>query len=270
MLNREQRKFEAERISSICRVGKYTINGINVHLKDLPSIQEYRGEEFDNIVNLNKKVIKLSDLDVELTDKSVVDVVIEECRKSNNTYKVGVLNFASAVSPGGGFLSGALAQEECLCQSSTLHSQLTTSPLYELNRRDFNYGLYRDFCIISETEFIRDSEYNFLEDPQIAYVVTSAAVNKRKAKVSDDIVDNVMARRMVKIIKEFAKIECKVIILGAFGCGVFGNSSEFVIQEWINILRSYGGYFDKVIFSIYKDTEKYNIFDRYLADAFGG
>ncbi|KAJ7032799.1 hypothetical protein C8F04DRAFT_1106576 [Mycena alexandri] len=42
------------------------------------------------------------------------------------TRKIGVLNFASANRPGGGFLGGARAQEESIARSSNLYSSLMT------------------------------------------------------------------------------------------------------------------------------------------------
>jgi hypothetical protein len=47
------------------------------------------------------------------------------------TGPVLALNFASAKNPGGGFLSGAQAQEESLARASTLYASLQGQPLYE-------------------------------------------------------------------------------------------------------------------------------------------
>lgn len=55
---------------------------------------------------------------------------------------VGVLNFASAKNPGGGFRTGAQAQEESLCRTSSLYLSLTqnrfVNEFYDYHRRTRN------------------------------------------------------------------------------------------------------------------------------------
>ena len=65
---------------------------------------------------------------------------------------IGVLNFASAKNPGGGFLRGASAQEESLARTSSLYLALTEerfiNEFYDYNRRGRS-GVYSDRLIYS-------------------------------------------------------------------------------------------------------------------------
>lgn len=65
---------------------------------------------------------------------------------------IGVLNFASAKNPGGGFLRGASAQEESLARTSSLYLALTEerfiNGFYDYNRRGRS-GVYSDRLIYS-------------------------------------------------------------------------------------------------------------------------
>ena len=49
--------------------------------------------------------------------------------------RIGVLNFASAKRPGGGFLNGSAAQEESLARSSALYVSLQQQPVFYAEHR---------------------------------------------------------------------------------------------------------------------------------------
>ena len=68
-------------------------------------------------------------------------------------FNPAALNFASATSPGGGFLDGARAQEEYLARSSALWSCLRENPMYRLHRgrNDPFYTDYVIYCAASLT-----------------------------------------------------------------------------------------------------------------------
>ena len=59
-----------------------------------------------------------------------------------------LLNFASAKSPGGGFLNGARAQEEYLARSSCLYQCIRWNPMYAFHRANDD-PLYTDYAIYS-------------------------------------------------------------------------------------------------------------------------
>jgi uncharacterized protein (TIGR02452 family) len=70
------------------------------------------------------------------------------------------LNFASAGSPGGGFLNGARAQEEYLARSSALYGCLQNNPMYRYHQ-SLRDPFYSDYVIYSpRVVIIRDDDGN--------------------------------------------------------------------------------------------------------------
>ncbi|KAI9511472.1 hypothetical protein F5148DRAFT_1170718 [Russula earlei] len=180
--------------------------------------------------------------------------------------RVGVLSFASATKPGGGFLSGAHAQEESLARASTLYASLVTSTstrFYDHHKRDRRGGFYSHAMIFSPSVIVlRDDAGRWVPPYQIE-VVTSAAVNagvvrERAGENPDpDIgarIEGVMRERMARILFLFEQQGIRNIVLGSFGTGVFRNDVSMIADIWFDLLAEEGARFmhsfDRVVFGI--------------------
>jgi uncharacterized protein (TIGR02452 family) len=94
---------------------------------------------------------------------------------------VVALNFASARSPGGGFLGGAKAQEEDLARGSALYAcQLPQRAYYDANRA-CDSMLYTDHLIYSpDVPFFRDDRNGLLEAPFLVSIITAPRPRRRR------------------------------------------------------------------------------------------
>jgi len=189
----------------------------------------------------------------EVLNQSTVRAVIESASVCNN---VAVLNFASAKNPGGGFLSGAMAQEEALAAASGLYRTLILHRQYYETNRYCSSMMYTDYGIYSpDVVFFRDADNRLLEEPVACSVLTLPAVNMGQVKAKRENVSqakHVMKDRMRLCLSIFAQRENEIIILGAWGCGVFGNDPADVAKWWNELLseEGYGIFFEKVLFAV--------------------
>lgn len=168
---------------------------------------------------------------------------------------IGVLNFASAKNPGGGFLNGAKAQEESLTVSSTLYPTLTAhSEYYEKNRANksmmyLNYGIYSPNVV-----FFRNEAFHLVHTPVKASVLTLPAVNLGQVILKGENAEEAkkaMRRRMKLALGIFAEQKAKHLVLGAYGCGVFRNDPNEIAAWWKELLEEgMGKYFDSVFHAV--------------------
>ncbi|NHZ41964.1 TIGR02452 family protein [Massilia aquatica] len=141
------------------------------------------------------------------------------------------LNFASAKNPGGGFLGGAEAQEENLAKSSGLYACIVQmTDMYNANRA-LRSCIYNDDMIYSpKVPVFRDDAYGFLDAPYLASFVTAPAVNRgalaRNEPERMRDVESCMLQRIDKLLALALHHGHSDLILGAWGCGVFGNLPE--------------------------------------------
>lgn len=189
---------------------------------------------------------------------------------------LAALNIASARNPGGGFLGGAQAQEESLARSSALYaSQLQVPAFYEDHRRSSSL-LYSDAMILSpHCPVFRDDDGGLLDRPHAVSFITSAAPNagairqQRREREQREI-ESTLRRRSECVLALAAVQGYRRLVLGAWGCGVFGNDPLQVAAVFAQLLHgAWQGRFEHVVFSVLDTSLAQSTF-RAFRDALSG
>lgn len=247
MLNRFNLINISKQNLEIFQKGYYILGNTQVNLNNIKGeSKEYKAPLLrKGIVVPNETKITFSNLDT-----------IEATRKFTSQSKsVCVLNFASAKHPGGGFVNGSLAQEEMLCYKSNLYNVLIKhKDLYDWSMHNLNNGLYKSWAIYSNSIVVFRENDLKLCGPSTINVITCPAVNKNIAikKFSSDKIYKEMYNRCKFIMDIAIENNQKNLILGAFGCGVFGNDPKDVANIFYDLFinEDYLKYFSNIEFAI--------------------
>lgn len=185
-----------------------------------------------------------------------------EAAKNYKGKKVAVLNYANAYSIGGNpFYAGA--QEESLCRCSTLLPCLQCSEqnfyqkhidMYRSGKMDYLGNddlIYTPDVVVFKTDERTDPVYPQMLEHDEWYkvnVITSAAPEMYKVFGRPENYQEIIHSRVKKILDVAYREGNEVIILGAWGCGVFKNSLEIVAHEFVSQLKNYN--FETVEFAL--------------------
>lgn len=169
-----------------------------------------------------------------------------------------VLNFANAHHAGGGFLLGANAQEEALCRCSTLYASINSkaaAKMYRYNNTHLN-AVESDYMLLSpEVLVFRNPQCELIAEPFSAAVITTPAPNRRGAAVfaSASTVQQTFLRRIRIILRLAAARGYRNLILGAWGCGAFGNDPKLVAECFREALgeQELARCFAEICFAVY-------------------
>ena len=195
---------------------------------------------------------------IEVTNETTLSAASRQIAMG---YRPVALNFASATSPGGGFLTGARAQEEYLARSSCLYECIRGNPMYEFHRNHYS-PLYSDYVIYSpDVPVFRDDEGTLLEKPYLCSFITCPAVNAKVVLERDPTrgpeIRSAMWERMLKVLAIAAFDGHETLILGAWGCGVFGNDPGEIAEMFNRALAGqYRGAFARVVFAVVDRSEE--------------
>ncbi|MCD7918810.1 MAG: TIGR02452 family protein [Clostridiales bacterium] len=158
--------------------------------------------------------------------------------------KILVLNLASATRPGGQTRNGASAQEEDLCRRTSLLLSLES----EDARRYYDYNnakktrMGSDGVLLSpNVEVIKDASSEPLSQPFPISVMSCAAPMVRMGLegMSQQEYEGMLYKRIQGMLLAAASQGYRHLILGAFGCGVYGNDAALVSDLFARAIRAF-------------------------------
>jgi uncharacterized protein (TIGR02452 family) len=222
--------IEWEDTVELCTTGKFS-NKI-----PSPSYKYNNG-----ILNEPIRIESKWDPDIQVHNIDTLDVAESLVKQSYNPL---ILNMANHLTPGGGVRSGAHAQEEHLFKTTNLFLTLTRS-LYPIRDTEIIYS--------PKVHQVKNSDYVPLEQA-IKYAVISVAAlrNPRLNQYGqyDQLDQECMIEKIRMIFHIGALHKHDILVLGALGCGAFGNPPNEVALFFDELIKVYGGYFKGIIFAV--------------------
>ncbi|KAK3937939.1 hypothetical protein QBC46DRAFT_460512 [Diplogelasinospora grovesii] len=175
--------------------------------------------------------------------------------KEHNLYPV-IINFTEREKPGGGWLNGALAQEETLCYRSSLYLSLDKRH-YPLSSKEAE-AIYSPYVVLSVAA---------VRKPELRRHKKDKLVFRR------DRDRNLTKDNMRLVLRMAAYHRHRDLVLSALGCGVYANPPEDVAHCWLEVLREdefAGHWWRNVYFAVYdrdaRNEGNYQTFKRVLQD----
>ncbi|GKT40287.1 uncharacterized protein ColSpa_00468 [Colletotrichum spaethianum] len=188
---------------------------------------------------------------IKIVNADTLNAAIDLAAQRPDGGRVAVLNMASDIHPGGGWLKGAVAQEEAICYRSSLYLSLHKR-YYPFKRRG---GVYTPDVVVIRSDMA--SGHRLLV-PGIAYadlpvvsVLSIAAIRRpevRRRKVvttagTEEVYefartgDRALTMEKMRLcLRMAASRDHSLLVLGALGCGAFRNPPEEVARCWLEVL----------------------------------
>ena len=143
-----------------------------------------------------------------------------------------VLNFANPYEPGGGVTRGARAQEEDICRRSTLYASIASpaAKAYYQENSATDSRLFTHNAILSPHVLVfRDADGSFLQKPfEIAVLTMAAPYAPGLFGVTQEELRATIKTRVLGLLHLAASSGYTRVVLGAWGCGAFGNDPNLV------------------------------------------
>lgn len=240
-----------EETLQILDAGHYEVNGKEVKLQLLKKqmeashvllpadVQDIRGRELTRVAIPGECRISCVKQDSYV---AAIEMMRDRQNAGDQSKPVLVLNFANPVNIGGGVYKGAKAQEEDLCRRSSLLRSLETphSLRYYSYNRKLHTHMGSDAMIFSpEVEIFRDEHGGLMDETAIVAVLTCAApmISYGLEGMSVSEYRGMFYNRIVGVLKCATHFGYEDLVLGAWGCGAFGNDATVVSDLFCKALK---------------------------------
>jgi uncharacterized protein (TIGR02452 family) len=190
--------------------------------------------------------IAFTETSVQVTNETTLGASL---RLAEQGLRPLALNFANGVHPGGGFLSGARAQEEALCRSSALYQTLVDDPMYEEHRKR-QLPDSTDWAIYSpDVPVFRMDDGTELQQPWLLSFITCAA--PYAPAIGQPQAGTLLQKRIHRVLAIARSYGHSALVLGAWGCGAFANDPRRTAVDFRRALENdFSGAFSDIVFAI--------------------
>lgn len=232
--------------------------------EELPELEQIQDKGDDCYRDL-----KQHNVVVEVVNQDTLVGVLELANEELNPL---VLNLASNFKAGGGVRSGAGAQEEELFRR-TNYDNCTNQSFYPLKNPDEFVVTENVYIVKDENSVVLDKKdwqcFTFLAMPAIKRPICEPAYDEDDEPINNangkpvmtyrDKEDLETMREKIDLIFRYAVLEeFDSLVLGALGCGAYGNPPEDVAELFKEAIETYGGAFKKIRFSVLSRDDQLN------------
>jgi uncharacterized protein (TIGR02452 family) len=170
---------------------------------------------------------------------------------------VTVLNMANADHPGGSYLNGSGAQEEALCRRSTLHLTLCGQFETDFHPIPPHGGIYSPDVLVFRSSDDANCALLASEAYWWTSVISVAAIDgPRLKRGTTEYLRTEDWKSMMERIRTILRIAAhegrRNLVLGAFGCGVYGNPPKTVAAFFAAVFKEeeFKGRFEGIWFAV--------------------
>lgn len=240
----ETRKFSNETISSLTQ-----------EMVHNTQVYEDCAEQLDASAVKKRRQLK-KQMNASFSSRGTVNTAYDYLQKEG--IRVAMLNFADALTPGGLVLSGEVTQEENICRCTNLYESLISENAqkgyYNRNRANERerrtYGYTNALIYSPHVAIFREDESYQNREIRFADVITSPSPCGGNTRAMEKLIE----KRIRGIVLSAVQNQADILILGAWGCGAFGQNPEVMAGIFGKVLSEYKDCFDTVDFAIRGNT----------------